>query len=310
MPPFGRRSVPGVARNVPKSPGWVTGCPLRSVNPCAAPHAGTYDPDTASRRGVRPPAAHGIQRILKRGGTVSRPASFRVRRACVAIAVLAVAGASLAALPSASAGRSTESTYVVLYHAGATTTGAQQAVESAGGTLVADYAAIGVVVARSSSSGFATAMGRTANVDSAVATGKYATKLEDTASDDKKVASAAATWGDSLSGLQWDMQQISVPAAHAINSGRRTVVVGDLDTGLDFTHPDLAPNYERPAAPTVPAERRNRLPSTTTGTGTARTPPAPSPPPPTAPASSGSRRTSRSRGSRPATTTGTSSRRW
>ncbi len=175
---------------------------------------------------------------------MSRPASFRIRRACVAIAVLAVAGASLAALPSASAGRSTESTYVVLYHAGATTTGAQQAVESAGGTLVADYAAIGVVIARSSSSGFATAMGRAANVDSAVATGKYATKLEDTASDDKKVAGAAATWGDSLSGLQWDMQQISVPAAHAINSGRRTVVVGDLDTGLDFTHPDLAPNYD------------------------------------------------------------------
>jgi subtilisin family serine protease len=175
---------------------------------------------------------------------VSRSPFFRFRRACVAVGVLAVAGASLAALPSASAGSSTESTYVVLYHAGAKTTGAQQAVAAAGGTLVANYSAIGVVIARSSSSGFAAAMGRTSNVDSAVATGNYATHLEDNTADDQTVADTVATWGDSLSGLQWDMPQINVPAAHAINPGSRSVVVGDLDTGLDFTHPDLAPNYD------------------------------------------------------------------
>ena len=56
--------------------------------------------------------------------------------------------------------------------------------------------------------------------------------------------SIASAWGDPLSNLQWDMVQIRVPEAHAITTGNRAVIVGDIDTGLDFTHPDLAPNYD------------------------------------------------------------------
>ncbi|MEI8410383.1 MULTISPECIES: S8 family peptidase [unclassified Kribbella] len=166
------------------------------------------------------------------------------RRVFVAASVLALAGGSVIALPPASADTGVQSTYVVLYTAGAKSTGAQQAVESAGGTLVANYAEIGVVIARSSQSGFAAAMNRTNGVDSAVATGAFGVKAPGTAADDAASASALATWGDSLSGLQWDMRQINVPQAHAINAGSRSVVVGDIDTGLDFTHPDLAPNYD------------------------------------------------------------------
>jgi subtilisin family serine protease len=162
----------------------------------------------------------------------------------VAASVLALAGGSVIALPPASADTGVQSTYVVLYTAGAKSTGAQKAVESAGGTLVANYAEIGVVIARSSQSGFAAAMDRTAGVDSAVATGAFGIKSPDVAADGDTAAVAQATWGDSLSGAQWDMQQINVPQAHAINAGRTSVVVGDIDTGLDFTHPDLAPNYD------------------------------------------------------------------
>ena len=175
---------------------------------------------------------------------MSRSAFQRIRRAFVTVGVLAVAGGSLTALPAASVDTGVQSTYLVLYTAGANSTGAQQAVESAGGALVANYSAIGVVIARSSRSDFSAAMGRSAGVDSAVATGNFGTKLEDTSSGDAPAVAAAATWGDSLSGAQWDMRQINVPQAHAINPGSKTVVVGDIDTGLDFTHPDLAANYD------------------------------------------------------------------
>jgi len=160
------------------------------------------------------------------------------------VGALALAVGSLSALPAASTDTGVQSTYVVLYRAGAQSNGAQQAVASAGGTLVANYAAIGVVIARSSQSGFAAAMSRSKGVESAVATGGFGIKAPDISAGSDAGAIPLATWGDSLSGAQWDMRQINVPQAHAVNAGSRSVLVGDIDTGLDFTHPDLAPNFD------------------------------------------------------------------
>jgi len=40
----------------------------------------------------------------------------------------------------------------------------------------------------------------------------------------------------------WGMEKISAPAAWNITTGSNTVVVADIDTGVDYTHPDLAAN--------------------------------------------------------------------
>ena len=45
--------------------------------------------------------------------------------------------------------------------------------------------------------------------------------------------------GDPLSFRQWDMDQIHAPQAHAISTGKKSVLVGFLDSGIDVTHPDL-----------------------------------------------------------------------
>ena len=123
-------------------------------------------------------------------------------------------------------------------------------VRAAGGQVVASYDSIGVVVARSGNSGFASAVEADARVEGAEATSRFATSVDGAGAAGKdqqqpaELPNSAAADADSLSPLQWDMRQIHTPEAHAITGGSRAVLVGDIDTGIDFTHPDLAPNID------------------------------------------------------------------
>ncbi len=141
-----------------------------------------------------------------------------------------------------------EQTYLVLYKTQSISSQSASLVAQAGGRLVYSYPQIGVAVVRSSDEAFtANLLKADSSVEGAAATAGFATQLSDnvsTADANTPVVNTPAPGSDPLSGLQWDMVQIHAPEARAINGGSPSVIVGDIDTGLDFTHPDLAPNVD------------------------------------------------------------------
>ena len=164
-----------------------------------------------------------------------------------AAALAAVAATALAlAVTSSGANASATQTYIVLYKTSALPATVESTISRAGGTLVAAYSQIGVAVARSESTGFRLSLLEDSKIEGAVASDGFGLRLPDPTAEGpaEDLPNAPATDSDSLSGLQWDMRQIHTPEAHAITGGSPSVVVGDIDTGLDFTHPDIAPNYD------------------------------------------------------------------
>ncbi|WP_413229873.1 S8 family peptidase [Kitasatospora purpeofusca] len=119
---------------------------------------------------------------------------------------------------------------------------AKSAVTANGGTVFASYDAIGVVVAHSTSSGFAAAVRGAAGVQQV-----GATRTSDVPADaynpalPANPAQSATTLTESN---RWDMTQIKADQAWAVSTGSATVKVGVLDTGVDDQHQDLAPNFD------------------------------------------------------------------
>ncbi|MGI5184262.1 S8 family peptidase [Dactylosporangium sp. CA-152071] len=154
-----------------------------------------------------------------------------------------VAGAGAVATTSAPAWAvGPESTFLVLAPQGQSTAKAVSRVAAAGGTVVARYDQIGVLVARTTNPAFQSAVAG-AGVDAVASTGGLATALDDDETvavvDSATVQATGDPTGEPLWGQQWDMTQIDVPQAHKVTTGSPDVVVGVLDSGISSTHPDL-----------------------------------------------------------------------
>ncbi|TMF57115.1 MAG: peptidase S8 [Chloroflexi bacterium] len=188
--------------------------------------------------------------MLKR--TIRTWRAHVARRFGVPLALLGlVTGFSpLASTVAAQAG--TMQNYIILYGGSAVPADAAASINRAGGTLVYSYSQIGVAIARSDNTNFRANIVKDNKVEGASSTAAFATRLNDDQSSSADASgpppgdlpNAPASDADSLSPLQWDMGQIHTPEAHAITGGSPAVLVGDIDTGIDFTHPDLQPNID------------------------------------------------------------------
>lgn len=170
-----------------------------------------------------------------------------IGKICLTIALLAfVCTLAFTGMRARLAHAAAQQTYLVLFNQASVSAGA---ITAAGGTLVYSYDAIGVAIATSNNPTFASDVAQDNRVEGASPTAPFGTRLNDDTADtstssETAAPSTPASSGDNLSGLQWDMNQIHAPEAHNITGGSSSVVVGDIDTGLDFTHPDLAPNVD------------------------------------------------------------------
>ncbi|MFF9813033.1 S8 family serine peptidase [Streptomyces sp. NPDC014006] len=189
------------------------------------------------------------------------------RRLALAVPVVMSLTASLGFLPSVASAAPHAATTVEASTAGTlayvvntrtdhrTIESVRQAITAHGGTVVATYARIGVFVVHSANPDFGKEIRAVRGVQSAGATRtaplsaagtteegavQYLSKAEAA-----KVTQGASAGEEPLEADQWDLRAIGADKAAKTQPGSRNVTVAVIDTGVDDTHPDLAPNFSR-----------------------------------------------------------------
>jgi lantibiotic leader peptide-processing serine protease len=180
--------------------------------------------------------------------------------ALAALGLLAPLTAGAAKRPAA------KQTYVVLYERGASAESARAAIGRAGGKVVRQNRKVGVATVRSANSDFVTDVARSRFIAGAArnrplgyapaarAQGqdRFAiermTALRTKAAGKGRVHRGGPTpLAEPFADLQWDMQKINATPekSYKRQRGNSSVRVGIIDTGVDGSHADIAPNFNR-----------------------------------------------------------------
>ncbi|WP_261131654.1 S8 family serine peptidase [Bacillus sp. Marseille-Q3570] len=122
-------------------------------------------------------------------------------------------------------------------------------IEKAGGEVTYEVAKIGTVEATTSNpTTFIKSLGKNTNVASLAPSLEVSLNLPEVevrTSDIEQSGLEPVPVGESIweAGWQWDIERVTNKgASHAVSSGSKDVVVGVIDTGFDFDHPDLKNN--------------------------------------------------------------------
>ncbi len=159
---------------------------------------------------------------------------------------------------------SQERTFVVLYERGASAQNAAAAVESAGGKILDVNSKVGVASVRSSNESFATDVSQSAAIAGAARNRPVgqapATRPEDPFALERMTSERHRLPGrgrvnrgggrpsddEPFADLQWDMRMINATPRGSYKRERGDGVrVGIIDTGVDGSHGDIAPNFNR-----------------------------------------------------------------
>jgi subtilisin family serine protease len=193
----------------------------------------------------------------------------------IALAVLVAAALALPASagPSGQAGTAAQSQssgqlqsangeYVVAYADGVSAATARAAIKAAGGTVLKENSHVGVATVKSANPAFLRAAAAQRALVGAARNrpvGRSPAGAGDKDSVERLTAAERAAVKGSAKAAhpvpnqepfadkQWDMRMIDATpsGSYRVNQGRRGVMVGIIDTGIDGTHPDIRPNFNR-----------------------------------------------------------------
>ncbi|MQA78545.1 MAG: S8 family serine peptidase [Streptosporangiales bacterium] len=188
-------------------------------------------------------------------------------RLAIIVAGATLATATVSAVPAQAeqtgSASSDPTRYVVLYQEDASAEAAHQAIRTAGGTIVRENTDIGLATVRTRNANFAATADRHGAIEGVAhdrVIGKGPESRHVARSQRANVEKAGrgeghrprqhqgtGRDGEPLADRQWDMQQIHATAdgSYQVERGRRGVLVGIMDTGVDASHPDIAPNFNR-----------------------------------------------------------------
>ncbi|WP_081915736.1 S8 family serine peptidase [Saccharothrix sp. NRRL B-16314] len=153
--------------------------------------------------------------------------------------------------------------YTVLVEVGATSQAARAAVRAAGGRVTVENTAVGTLTVKAPATGFVqrvtasdavfgaapvTPIGQLPAKGNRSAPPKHDVENEHVGAPNaasRKVSPATTAGLDPLDDALWGLRMVRSDIARAKQAGDRRVYVGILDTGVDGTHPDIAPNFNR-----------------------------------------------------------------
>jgi subtilisin family serine protease len=156
--------------------------------------------------------------------------------------------------------RASRPEYVVKYRAGVSPARAARAVRALGGHVVATRPSLRIMLVRSQAAGFARATFRTPELVGAARNEIIArTSTGPDPIEKENRGLGGGTGGvtvrepsttplvEPLASWQWDMRMIGATAdgSYASRLGSKRVIVAVIDTGIDGSHPDIAPNFNK-----------------------------------------------------------------